>query len=47
MRVAPTSWQMAEMSAHEILSGRATKSSKSTSSDKFIFEVTVENTSRF
>ena len=35
------------ISAPEILSGRATKSSKSTSSDKFIFEVIVENTKRW
>ena len=35
------------ISAPEILSGRATKSSKSTSSDKFIFEVIVEKTKRW
>ena len=35
------------ISAPEILSGRAIKSSKSTSSDKFIFEVIVEKTKRW
>ncbi|KFD52487.1 hypothetical protein M514_06684 [Trichuris suis] len=47
MQAQPTSWQIALISAPVTLSGRDTKSSKSTSSCKFILDAMVVNTRRF